>query len=337
LPSSNQPIKNRINDRVNELGRNHLLANLEEELLKLRNENLNTDEQSTWHHMYGVATYNRGDRALAFKRFEEAFEKFPDNPYIQFALGQEYENIGKIEEAIELFKKSSFPKIPSKHTLFKARCAYLWSRYDDGLSFIQPIFEAYEKLKIVDDTFLYLRGLPFFSETWLYFVCFNFLKNNLSVCRKLLDHYKKTFRDYNFNDLEMDLIDLEKSAFESTISRDKQTIEEYKKSKTPFGIPIARLNLFKTRTTNFQNAKDVLKNWLVEPNDFRWLIDVRLLAEAELLWKNNDPGENLKIDNFFRSQPLLFEPNHVSYFRFFDYQEKLKSIYIQKKQKETIS
>jgi tetratricopeptide (TPR) repeat protein len=336
MSSTNQPVKNRVSEKANELFKNHQLASLEQELIKLKTENLNLDEQKTWHHFYGVAAFNRNERNEALRRFQLGLEQFPNDLHLQFSLGQEFEFIGEIEKAFELFKKSSFPNSPSKHTLVKARYAYLWSRYDDGLSFLQPIFETYEKLKIIDDTFLYLRGLPFFSETWGYFVSFCFLTGNLLLCKKRLDYYKKNLQDYDFQSLSLDLSDLENNDTKSTISRDQKTIEIYKKNKVPHGVPSARLNLFEMRTSDFQTAKEILKKWLVEPNDFRWLMDIRLLSEAELLWKNNDPAETSRIDAFLINQPLLFEPNHVSFFRLFSYQEKLKTIYVQKKQRASL-
>ena len=53
----------------------------------------------------------------------------------------------------------------SNYTLVTARYAYLWGRPDKGAEYLQPIVDAYFDLGIVDDNFLYMRGMPFFSET----------------------------------------------------------------------------------------------------------------------------------------------------------------------------
>ena len=54
-----------------------------------------------------------------------------------------------------------FPKVPSSYVLAAARYAYLWGDAERGSKYVAPIADAYFQLGIVDDHFLYVRGLPY--------------------------------------------------------------------------------------------------------------------------------------------------------------------------------
>jgi len=80
---------------------------------------------------------------------------------------------------IDLFRGCQFPKISSRHLLTASRYCYLWQRIDDAVHFLSSIFDAYFTLGTADDHFVYIRGLPFFGETWSYYLCYSILSGDL--------------------------------------------------------------------------------------------------------------------------------------------------------------
>jgi hypothetical protein len=58
--------------------------------------------------------------------------------------------------------------VQTRTALAQARYAYLFNRCDDGFLFLRPFFEAYRQLRVLDDRFLYMRGVPFFETFWGY-------------------------------------------------------------------------------------------------------------------------------------------------------------------------
>ncbi len=74
---------------------------------------------------------------------------------------------------IECFDKAMFPKVPAQYALAEARYAYLWDRTNKGWSYVDSLMPVYFELKILDTTFLHIRGLPFFQEAWAYLAAFS--------------------------------------------------------------------------------------------------------------------------------------------------------------------
>ena len=73
---------------------------------------------------------------------------------------------------VACFDKAVFPKAPAVFALAEARYAYLWDRTDKGWSYTEPLMPVYFSLKNLDTTFLHIRGLPFFQQTWSYLAAF---------------------------------------------------------------------------------------------------------------------------------------------------------------------
>lgn len=135
------------------------------------------------------------------RRFQRAAEILPKSAIIAFSLGQEYEYIGDSARMFALFDRSVFPKVGAGYALVQSRYAYLWGDFARGIAYVRPIFDAYFKLGSADDNFLFLRGLPFFHETWSYVAAFCELQGNLSVLEELTAKSKARLSDYEF-DLE---------------------------------------------------------------------------------------------------------------------------------------
>jgi tetratricopeptide (TPR) repeat protein len=137
---------------------------LEAALAEFDPASLGDAERERWYHLRGIVPFRRGNRALAFERFGEAADQYPASGPIQFSLGQEYEFRGDPDRMLECFDRARFPGIPAEYALSQARYAYLWNRFDKGRAYIEPLLPIYFDLRILDTTFLYLRGLPFFEE-----------------------------------------------------------------------------------------------------------------------------------------------------------------------------
>jgi hypothetical protein len=65
-----------------------------------------------------------------------------------------------------------------------------------------------------------------------------------------------------------------------------------------------------------------------DERDFPWLQDVIVIHRARIAGVSNDKVEEAKlVDEFFKRQPMLFEPDHAATFAFVHYQETLKPHY----------
>ncbi|HTH48724.1 MAG TPA: tetratricopeptide repeat protein, partial [Candidatus Limnocylindria bacterium] len=169
---------NRVDELFNRLSREGQAHTIEAALADLERETLNRAEQESWHRLWGVVAFRRNDHQEAFERFKRAADLFPDSARISFLLGQEHEFRGDTEAAFGQFDRAVFPAIPAAYSLMAARYAYLWDELDRGIEYLRPIFDAYVKLGIGDDHFVFTRGLPFFSQTWGYLACFRYLKSD---------------------------------------------------------------------------------------------------------------------------------------------------------------
>ena len=108
---------------------------------------LSDKDRESWHHLWGIAAFQRRDRAEAFRRFKEGLEACPDSQSLVFSLGQEYEHRREIDRMFECFDRCSYPNVSSRHMLAAARYAYLWNRPDKGTAYVGPIAETYFKLR----------------------------------------------------------------------------------------------------------------------------------------------------------------------------------------------
>src|SRR6202022_1837407 len=74
-----------------------------------------------------------------------------------------------------------------------------------GQPAIQPIFDRYYELKIADDMFLYMRGLPMFDESFGYRATFAWLAGNLDPARAELARARSELSDLTVEDHELNL------------------------------------------------------------------------------------------------------------------------------------
>ena len=120
-------------------------------------------------------------------------------------LGQEYEALRRIDEMAACFQHVRLEQVGSPTVLAIARYYYLWNRFELGQIVIQPIFARYYDLKIADDMFLYMRGLPMFDESFGYGATFARLAGKLDQARWELARAKSELSDLDVDRLELDL------------------------------------------------------------------------------------------------------------------------------------
>jgi len=214
-----------------------------------------------------------------------------------------------------------------------ARYYYLWDRFDLAQQAIQPIFDAYYQLKIVDDTFLYLRGLPGFDVAFGCRATFCALTGQIDVGRRELARSRAELHEYHF---ERDGLDLEATANGdwSHVIADLDAYIPTVDPKYPSGrLRMKRAVLRSRLAPTLDAAVEELEEVHLSQNDHVWLEDVRTLARAEACNRlGSADGEATALLRFWPRQALLFEPNHAFDFGFISYQERLKPEYRSKHQ-----
>lgn len=334
--STEQPV-NRIDALVSNLQTEGRVSALEAELLKFDPATLEGVEKESWHHFYGVAAFQQANRPLAFARFQEGLRQCPESAVLSFAMGQEFEYKGDIENMFAHFDKADFPRISARYALAQARFAYLWNRNRKGLAYVEPLVDVYLRLKILDGTFLHIRGLPFFDETWAYLAAFHYLLGDLAGLKTLTDSAERACSDFDFERLRLKLNGIETGDYSGFKERLQSDVAEAAQNGWPAGYLTLQLRILEAQSEDDPAAAgNILDSLTFAENDFTWLEDMRLLARCELAQRAEDQAREAELlAEFFPRQPLLFEPDNAINFNLLVYQESLKEWY-QKTRKEGI-
>ena len=314
-----------MNQLANDLHRAGRADELENELRRLEYSGLSAGEQESWWHLYGICAFQARHDHEALHRFAEAYEKFPDSPSIRFSLGQQYVRTGLAERGFELFRACSVPNISREFALAQARYAYLFSRYEDGFLFLRPFFDAYQKVRILDDHFLYVRGLPFFGTYWAYLLAFSTLSSQFAELESVTQYVEQNCHDYDFEQMHAELKACREESFDDLLhyrtSRLKGVSGSFPTGYARMGIAVIQAQ----RAGSLEEAQGVLRQVSLTPQDFRWLEDVRTLATAAAAHRFGDEAtEHGHRDAFLQRQPMLFEADHAVRFLLLSYQERLK-------------
>jgi tetratricopeptide (TPR) repeat protein len=323
------PQQNRIEDLVKQLQKEQRLSGLEPELLKFDPASLEGLEKESWHHLFGVAAFQQENYPLAFERFQEGLRQCPESAVLSFALGQEYEFKGDLENMFAYFDRAKFPRISARYALAQARFAYLWNRNSKGLAYVQPLLEVYFRLKILDGTFLHIRGIPFFEETWTYMAAFHFLLGDVAALKALTDRAERACSDFDFERLRLRLSGIETGDYSGLIERLRQDVADATQNGQPVGYLTLQLRVLEAQAgPDPVRAENYLDSVTFTENDFSWLNDIRQLAKCELAHRAGEGArESELLADFFQRQPLLFEPDNAVDFNLLVYQESLKERY----------
>lgn len=324
--SGNSADQNSVDDIANSLLSEGRVAELELELERLDVSSLSDDERESWWHLYGIAAFQRGEDDIALSRFQEAYSLFPSAVKIRFSLGQQYIRAGKPDEAFALFRQCVFPEISREYALFQARYAYLWGRYDDGVSFIDSFYPHYKDLRILDDHFLYVRGLPFFGTWWSYLAAFSVLSGSFEKLEQVTSYVTEHCHDYDFERLNQELIAHRDNDVRKLLNLAEQRCTDIVGSGIQSGYAATRVAVLRAQLApSLDRAMQHLDSVALEPTDFQWLADILILAKAEAAKKSNHlDRENELVNSFMIKQSLLFEPDIALDFNLLGYQETLK-------------
>ena len=248
---------------------------------------------------------------------------------IRFSLGQQYIRLHDIETGFALFKACRFPEIPCEYALAQARYAYLWNRYDEGRQFISPFLKAYKKLKILDDHFLYVRGLPSFSRCWSYLAAFSVLSGELEELEDVTRYVIKNCHDYDFDTLQVELAAYRDDKPELLIPPLQKRLAEIAAGRFPTGSTRMNIAVAKAQAaSSLGAAEEVLDSVELTEHDFPWLKDIRTLAKAKAAHRYDQPAlEHEHVASFLVRQPMLFEADIALNYHLLRYQEQLKPLY----------
>jgi tetratricopeptide (TPR) repeat protein len=306
-----------VEELANGLFRQGKVADLESELDKLDRTDLSESELESWYYFRGVVAFRRRNRPLAMLRFKEAHEAFPKSAEIAFSLGQEYEGVGDVDSMFKLFDSALFPNISARYALMQSRYSYLWGELQRAVFYIQPILDAHFRLGIADDTFLWMRGMPFFTQTWAYMAAFAELTGDFGSLEALTE---KAVSDLECNPTY--LTDFLSCMKQNDFSR----YEAYPDCGTGYERTRAAV-IHAQRQEEYPKAQEILESVKLAEDDFPWLNDILLLARCEAAHRFDPKAEAELVDRFLLRQQLLFEPDNAVNFRLLEYQELLKPIY----------
>jgi tetratricopeptide (TPR) repeat protein len=325
-------------DLANRLQREGKPADLEKELQRYSVSRLSEKDKESWFHLWGITAFRRQDRAEAFRRFIEGLEACPDSQNLLFSLGQEYEHRREIDKMFKCFDRCSFPNVSSQFMLAAARYAYLWNRPDKGAAYIEPIAEAYFKLRIADDHFVYVRGLPFFRQTWSYLVAFAWMRNDFGPTDTYFERAARELGEYDFQSARRFYECVKSDDYAAEIGASEATLKQWD-SRLPSGYLRVQVAALKARQAgDVGDALTTLEEVRLGTNDHSWLADVLTVHRAWAYSRAGDSaGEAAEIERFLAKQPMLFEPDHAVSFAFLSYQETLKPRYQNSQQSEANS
>lgn len=315
-------------DLANRLQEEGRIDQLENELLRYKPDKLAPKEKESYYHLWGISAFRRGDRATAFERFKEGRRKCPESAAIRFSLGQEHEARGQIDEMFACFDSCAFPAVSSQFMLAAARYAYLWGRPTKGVAYLKAVAEAYFQLGIADDHFVYVRGLPFFGQTWSYLVAFAWMQGSYDATDEFLSRSKSRLSDYDFDRLGRFYEAHKQSSYSeyaAALARDLETHD----ARFPSGYQRVQLAALRAvDAADPEAAVAALQSIELAEKDFPWLRDVILVHTARCHWKaGRTEEEAVERARFLNRQKLLFEPDHAFSFAFLDYQEELRPSY----------
>jgi tetratricopeptide (TPR) repeat protein len=285
-------------------------------------------EQEMWYRARGIVEFRTNQRARAREIFEEGVRQFPTSGWLNYGLGQEYEAQGRIDEMAACFRHVRLEQVGSPTALAMARYYYLWNRFELGQQSIQPIFDRYYQLKIADDMFLYMRGLPMFDESFGYRATFSRLAGKLDQARYELARAGAELSDVDVERLGRDLEATKTGNWEAVLA-DLDSLLPSLSARLPNGQLRMKQAVLRGRSAMMlEAALTELDDAQLSSNDHAWLEDVRTLARAELFHRFDMPDrEQAALSEFWPRQAMLFEPNHAFNFGFIDYQETLKPHY----------
>ena len=310
---------------ANDLQSKGQIEKLEDGLLKIKKGPLNEKEVESWHHLYGICAFQQGEHEVASERFNEGLDACPNSSQIRFSLAQEYIFLLQPEKAFPHFDNCLFPEVSREFTLAMSRYAYLFSEHERGINYLNRFFEIYKEVKVQDDHFLYVRGLPFFGTAWSHLAAHCLLSGNEEKLKSITTDISSCCHDYDFDFLNKELEAVLNNDFRNMVEPLNSRLYEIRKYKGSTSYTDFKIALFESYSSkSYQEALDKINLVELSSDDFPWLEDIRTLAKAEAAHRFNHDSESGLISSFLQNQSMLFEPDHAVSFGLLAYQEVIK-------------
>ena len=304
-----------IFDKGRDLTDEEISQQLVSSLQNLSPKNLADKEKEDYYYFLASGYFRLKDYVNANRIWKASVEEFPDNSKMNYGYGQALIYSRNPEDAIEYFDKVISTDLVGDYCLQMAVYMYLWNRPEKGFKYLQPLFEEYIKLRIIDDTFVHLRNLPFFSYTWHTFVALLWIDGRIHEIKNEFSTYRN-LSEYNFKYLESiinAIVSDNPNMWKLTLLSEQQ--DEFKRI------------LFSVRAIDeYDKAKVMLENAPHANHMSNDILKYMALAELSNRFEKREE-ENRYIDEVFRISDILLEPYHVVTYNFLDYNEKLKEIY----------
>lgn len=301
---------------------------------------LSAADEEAWFHLRGVAEWRQG-HPEALDWFTEGLDLFPASGLLAFSLGQELEGRGDWATAERLFhqvqlgagpeqQRLGLAQVPAQYVMTTVRYCYLWGAFDEAQRQLQTIIDVYGQLHIADDTFLYLRGLPFAGEVLSARCALAVLAGTPNIARDTI-----SWASANLTDIELgtDSLLLEgwmEGAWEPLVSALRERAEATGPAADAFrGYVRTQLATVQSRVSGtLEEGRALLNGVRLSPEDFHWLTDMTTLATYGLATRFGDVSLRQEAQTTFLSrQKLLFEPHHAYEFGLLDSQEPLRALY----------
>lgn len=315
--------RNRVHEIANNLRDNNQSHEIPDAIISLNPAELTKKENEARFHLIGLFASHQKQHEEAIVWFTQGLKHVPNSQLMQYSLGQEYIFMRESKKAFELFDRCQYPNLPAEYILKMSKYAYIYDQYERGIAYVTQFFQHYWNLKILDDQFLAMRGLPLFNVVWDHLAVHCILSKTNNILIDYTAKVKSQCQDYDFEYLDAQLKayveDDSYELLEIISARLDQPTEhtfntEYNRTK------LICLNLLHFNT--YEEGIELLHS-VVEPQ----LQDIVLLANAALGDRfDMREQEEKSIQQFLLHQPLLFGPEIALPFGFIPYQEKLKKI-----------
>jgi hypothetical protein len=193
---------------------------------------------------------------------------------------------------------------------------------------VRTIADAYFGLGIVDDHFLYVRGLPFFGRTWTYLVAFAVMRKDFCATDAYIARAVQKLTDYDFPPLQRFYECVKSDDYVPAVRELEGQLAKWD-SRFSAGFQNVQLAALRARGAKVcEDAISALQEVHLAPNDFPWLGDVLTIHKAWAFARAGEAErETAETDRFLAKHRALFEPDHCVSFAFLPYQEKLKVRY----------
>ena len=322
-----------------ELGRADRWDELVMELERIDGSRLTGADAEIWFQLRGIADERLG-HPDARRWFEEGLARCPASALLAFSLGQALQRVGRWTEAERLFAgvrlgrspeqaRQKLDAVPSQMVMAIVRYCYLWGSFDEGQRHLQQLLDVYGELVIADDTFVFIRGLPFVSEVLSTKAAVALLAGQEAAARKTLQWAETRLADI---DLESDRLLLEAwmgADWRPLLESLRRTLEAGHASGGYVRMMVAAIESRDSQSINEGQAS--LDAVQLGHDDRGWLDDIRTLAKYGLSVRFGDSVlRDAASAELFEKQPLLFEPHHAYAFGLLDVQEPLRLEYQQR-------